>query len=94
MEEFYKLTKFFKSINFCGQLSDSVHHKKFVDMLAHLRKNKIEAIVHNASSLKPKSWYIKAFQAYPEAKWTFGIDGLLSKVISIVLIKMVKNYMI
>ena len=50
MEEFYKLTKFFKSINFCGQLSD-VHHKKFVDMLAHLRKNKIEAIVHNGSSL-------------------------------------------
>ena len=76
MEEFYKLTKFFKSINFCGQLSDPVHHPKLVDMLAYLRKNKKEAIIHNASSLKPKSWYIKAFKAYPEAKWTFGIDGL------------------
>jgi len=76
MEEFYKLTKFFKSINFCGQLSDPVHHGKFVDMLSYMRKNNIEAIVHNASSLKPKSWYIKAFQANNKAKWTFGIDGL------------------
>tara|TARA_A100001388_G_scaffold272455_1_gene252788 strand:- start:643 stop:1278 length:636 start_codon:yes stop_codon:yes gene_type:complete len=76
MEEFYKLTKFFKSINFCGQLSDPVHHPKFIQFLEYCYKNKIEAIIHNASSLKPHHWYMKAFKANPEAKWVFGIDGL------------------
>ena len=34
------------------------------------------ASIHNASSAKSKSWYIKAFKAHPDAKWIFGIDGL------------------
>lgn len=76
MDEFYKITSFFKSINFSGQLSDPVHHPKFIEILEYCYKNKIEAIVHNASSLKPRHWYIKAFKANPLAKWVFGIDGL------------------
>lgn len=76
MDDFIKITSFFKSINFSGQLSDPVHHPKFIEILEYCYKNKIEAIVHNASSLKPHHWYIKAFKANPLAKWIFGIDGL------------------
>tara|TARA_E500000178_G_scaffold311067_1_gene326684 strand:+ start:1099 stop:1722 length:624 start_codon:yes stop_codon:yes gene_type:complete len=76
MKDFKKITSFFKSINFSGQLSDPVHHPKFVEILEYCYNNKIEAIVHNASSLKPHHWYMKAFKANPLAKWVFGIDGL------------------
>ena len=38
---------------------------------------KICHIATAATSKKhKKDWYIKAFEANPEAKWTFGIDGL------------------
>ena len=76
MDEVRKLSDYFSSFNFCGQLSDPVHHPHFVDILEYLYKKDIQVTVHNASSQKPKHWYIKAFQAHPRAKWIFAIDGL------------------
>ncbi len=76
MDEIRKLSDYFSSFNFCGQLSDPVHHPKFVEILEYLYKKDIQVTVHNASSQKPMKWYIKAFQAHPKAKWIFAIDGL------------------
>ena len=76
MDEIRKLSDYFSSFNFCGQLSDPVHHPKFVEILDYLYKKDIQVTVHNASSQKPMKWYIKAFQAHPKAKWIFAIDGL------------------
>ena len=76
MDEIRKLSDYFSSFNFCGQLSDPVHHPHFVDILEYLYKKDIQVTVHNASSQKPMKWYIKAFQAHPRAKWIFAIDGL------------------
>ena len=76
MEEIRKLSDYFSSFNFCGQLSDPVHHPKFIEILDYLYKKDIQVTVHNASSQKPMKWYIKAFQAHPRAKWIFAIDGL------------------
>lgn len=76
MDEIRKLSDYFSSFNFCGQLSDPVHHPKFVEILEYLYKKDIQVTVHNASSQKPMNWYIKAFQAHPKAKWIFAIDGL------------------
>ena len=67
---------YFSSFNFCGQLSDPVHHPKFVEILEYLYNKDIQVTVHNASSAKSKSWYIKAFKAHPRTKWIFAIDGL------------------
>ena len=33
IEDFMKITDMFKTINFCGQLSDPVHNKYFIDIL-------------------------------------------------------------
>ena len=74
--DFKKIAKHFKSLNFCGQYSDPVHHPKFLEILEMTNKNKNEVVIHNASSTKPKDWYIKAFKANPNARWVFGIDGL------------------
>ena len=76
MDEIRKLSDYFSSFNFCGQLSDPVHHPHFVEILEYLYKKDIQVTVHNASSQKPMKWYIKAFQAHPKAKWIFAIDGL------------------
>ena len=76
MDEIRKLSDYFSSFNFCGQLSDPVHHPKFIEILDYLYKKDIQVTVHNASSQKPMKWYIKAFQAHPRAKWIFAIDGL------------------
>ena len=76
MDNFLKVIKYFKQLNFCGQYSDPVHHPKFIEMLEITYKNKNNVFVHNASSTKSKEWYIEAFKANPDARWTFGIDGL------------------
>jgi len=76
LDDIKKLGKHFKSIIFCGQLSDPVHHPKFIEILKYLYDNNVNVSVHNASSAKSKSWYIKAFKAHPKAEWIFGIDGL------------------
>ena len=76
MDEIRKLSDYFSSFNFCGQLSDPVHHPKFIEILDYLYKKDIQVTVHNASSQTPMKWYIKAFQAHPRAKWIFAIDGL------------------
>lgn len=76
LDDIKKLARHFKYFDFCGQLSDPVHHPKFIEILKYLYVNKVGVSVHNASSAKPKSWYIKAFKSNPNARWIFGIDGL------------------
>ena len=76
MKEIEKLAKHFKRFIFCGQLSDPVHHPKFIEIITYLKNKNIEVDIHNASSTKSEKWYIEAFKANPDAQWTFGIDGL------------------
>ena len=76
LDEIRKLANYFKSFSFCGQLSDPIHHPQFIEILKLLYEKNIHVNIHNASSFKSMSWYVKAFQAHPNAKWIFGIDGL------------------
>ena len=76
LDDIRKLANYFKSFSFCGQLSDPIHHPQFIEILKLLYEKNIHVNIHNASSFKSMSWYVKAFQAHPNAKWIFGIDGL------------------
>ena len=76
LEDIKKLAAFYKCFDFCGQLSDPVHHPKFIEILAYLRSVNVKCYVHNASSAKSLDWYIKAWKANTSATWIFGIDGL------------------
>jgi MoaA/NifB/PqqE/SkfB family radical SAM enzyme len=76
LNDIKKLSKHYEAFDFCGQLSDPVHHPKFIEILEYLESVKCRVVVHNASSQKPVSWYIKAFKANTNALWIFGIDGL------------------
>ena len=75
-EDFIKIANHFDHLNFCGQVSDPVHHPKFIEFLEYANKNNNSVSVHHASGAKPESWYEKAFKANPRARWVFGIDGL------------------
>ena len=46
------------------------------EFLELLYKNNSSVSVHHATAAKPRKWYPKAFQANPNARWWFGIDGL------------------
>ena len=76
LEIFKKIINHYKKINFCGQVSDPIHHPKFIDFLKLLKEKNKVCTVHTASSFKSLSWYIKAFKTNPNANWIFGIDGL------------------
>jgi MoaA/NifB/PqqE/SkfB family radical SAM enzyme len=76
IETIDKITDTYRCINFCGQLSDPVHHPKFIEILELCFKKFCNVTVHNASSAKSEAWYTKAFKAHPQANWWFGIDGL------------------
>ena len=66
----------FKFISFGGQLSDPIHYPKFIEVLQMCSSKNAVVTVQTASSFKPISWYKKAFEAYPQADWQFGLDGL------------------
>jgi len=74
--DFKKIAKFFTSIDFEGQLSDPVHHPRFIEFLRHCFEQNIHTEIHNASSVKSETWYQTAFKANPDAEWVFSIDGL------------------
>ena len=71
-----KATDIFKAITFGGQLSDPIHHPKFIEILKMCYHKGTITNIATASTGKPKSWFIKAFEANPNATWKFGIDGL------------------
>lgn len=78
-EDFKKVVQHFNHINFCGQVSDPVHHPKFVEFLQHIHDMGKSSAVHHATGRKKDEWYVKAWEAMPEARWWFGIDGLPSE---------------
>jgi len=79
INDFKKVSNFFDSIDFEGQLSDPVHNPNFIEMLKICKQNNNRVEIHNASSGKKKDWYYKAFEANPKASWVFSIDGLPSR---------------
>lgn len=78
LDDFKKVSSFFDSIDFEGQLSDPVHNPDFIEMLEICYENNNRVEIHNASSGKKKDWYYRAFEANPNANWVFSIDGLPS----------------
>ena len=76
LDEIDKISDYYEDFIFCGQISDPVHHPKFPEILNLLYKKKILVEVSTAASQKSKAFYIKCFEANPNAQWVFGIDGL------------------
>ena len=65
-----------KSISDHLIIETAMKPKKFIEILKLCYEKGVQANVQTASTGKPKSWFIKAFEANPNARWQFGIDGL------------------
>lgn len=76
LEDFDKIIAHFKSIIFCGQISDPTAHPLFHDFLRRSYEENINICVATAASHRKEDWYREAFRINPKAKWRFGIDGL------------------
>tara|TARA_B100000029_G_scaffold31556_2_gene30031 strand:- start:274 stop:885 length:612 start_codon:yes stop_codon:yes gene_type:complete len=76
LEAFNKIISHYKQVNFCGQVSDPIHHPKLITFLNIMKEKNIMAVIHTASGYKSKEWFIKAFKTNPDARWLFGIDGV------------------
>lgn len=74
--QFRKVIKYFNKVTFCGQLSDPIFGKHFIELLEICHKNNIKTRVNTAATGKPEKWYKEAFNANPNATWIFGIDGM------------------
>jgi hypothetical protein len=75
VDEYLKIADYFTHINFCGNVSDPVFNPNLPTFLKINYDRGISCEVHNAASGKPISWYVKAFESNPNARWIFGIDG-------------------
>lgn len=80
LDDLRKLFNFFNApISFCGQFSDPVYHKQFLDILdictneyphKHFK-------IHTAAHQKNIEWYQQAFaKTGNNITWVFGLDGL------------------
>ena len=79
ISEYEKVVSYFDHIIFCGNLSDPVFNPNFIEFLKMTYDRGINCEVNNAATGKSISWYEKAFEANPKAKWIFGLDGLPEK---------------
>ena len=75
IEEYEKIISYFNYINFCGNISDPVMNKWFIDFLKINYERSIPCEVQHAATGKKLSWYKKAFKTNPNAHWIFGLDG-------------------
>jgi len=74
-DQFRKIIKYFRKINWCGQLSDPIYGKHFIELLEICYETDTWCKVATAASSRSKDWYTRAFKANPKAEWIFGIDG-------------------
>lgn len=77
LESFEKLCKQFNQIHICGQISDSIYHPKFLEMLKHHYENYDNSLMISTNgSGKKIEWWEQAYKySNDNVTWIFGVDG-------------------
>jgi MoaA/NifB/PqqE/SkfB family radical SAM enzyme len=77
LDDYNKILKFFKTMNFCGQISDPIYHSEFLEILkisTTSTDKKFE--IHTNGTRKKLSWWEEVFNNTDSRfVWTFGLDG-------------------
>lgn len=74
--EFDKLLNFYDEFSFCGQISDPMAHPNLNMFLERIHAEGKGSRVHTALSQPPLKNFIKCWEANPNGKWVFALDGL------------------
>lgn len=77
IESFKKVCEYFNKIHICGQISDSIYHPKFLEMLeVYYNKYNFPLMISTNGSGKKIDWWKKAYElSNKNTTWIFGIDG-------------------
>lgn len=78
LENFKKLFPYISTVDLCGQVSDPIMHPELEEILNFCYLKDIKIKLHTAATPKKlkEEDYKRLFEANPNAKWIFGIDGL------------------
>jgi len=76
VQEMEILIDHFPEVVFCGSVSDPIVHPKFIEFLRMLHESGTITRVTTAVSHRNEKWFREAFEANPDAIWSFSIDGL------------------
>ena len=63
LTDFKKLINYFKTITFCGQISDPTSYSNLINTLKICKIKNLACWIHTASSHKKINWYEEAFKA-------------------------------
>lgn len=77
VENFAKITEYFKQITFCGQYSDPIYHREFHQILELCVGKYVN--IHTAGHGFKTDWWEEAFDISRYTKhtrWIFALDGL------------------
>ena len=79
-----KLCEVYKTVGFCGQVSDPIFHPQFHELLEIMERTGRECHIHTAAT-SPKlkmDFYEKAFEIHPRGKWFFGFGVLFTSILT------------
>ena len=65
LTDFKKLINYFKTITFCGQISDPTSYSNLINTLKICKIKNLACWIHTASSHRKINWYEEAFNANP-----------------------------
>lgn len=76
--DFRKILNSFKTVGFCGNISDPIYHPKFHEILRIGKEYNANLRIHTNGWGRKESWWRKAFELTDSERssWIFGLDGL------------------
>ena len=76
-EELKVIFDTFPNVNFCGQMSDAIYHREFLQILDYIQPRG-RYIISTCGHGHSKEWWIQAFNLTKDKSvmWRFGLDGL------------------
>lgn len=76
VEDYKKITRAFRCVTLCGQISDPIYHPNFQEILS-LSKNLKYINIHTNGTGFSQQWWEKSFETVMNnGKWIFALDGL------------------
>ena len=76
IEEYRKIIDFFPMVTMCGQVSDPIFNKNFLEFVKMSKEKGTDLGINTAASHKTLKWYEDVFDNFGQGYWMFGIDGL------------------
>ena len=78
LKDFEKVAKYFKNIEICGQVGDSIYHSDLPGILNICKEYNTKIHLHTAAGARKIDWWENIFHISKniQCEWSFALDGL------------------